>query len=350
MVDRSYREALTDNELVVSNPGPGQEAITGAEVFGATSAALVDSGILFSELQKWVLTAYGADAMLKSVYDPNDDGIVNAAAVLDDTVNSVTAAQARTHIDDGNLHFLLNDTRTNTLEVWSSSKIDGELAGKVEEAPATSARYSRRQNAWIESPETPTGGMTFRYTFQSSTTGADPGSGNIRANNSNLQLASALYVSATNRDGNSAEVAWDVWDFGDFIAIANDLQAERAVYQIAGQATNNDGWYSLPVTALPGPLTSLSNQAPVQVMLVPDPASRVPRGGNAGQILSKLSNVDFDMQWIANTGGGGDVEEAPQDGTGYIRRDAGWVSGSRVYQQGGAPASPAIGDIWIDTT
>lgn len=45
------------------------------------------------------LPAGGSGDMTKAVYDPGDNGIVDEAEALEDGVNTVTAAQARSHID-----------------------------------------------------------------------------------------------------------------------------------------------------------------------------------------------------------------------------------------------------------
>ncbi len=42
---------------------------------------------------------------------------------LDDGANNVTAAQARTHIDDADQHRLINDSASGTTDLWSANKI-----------------------------------------------------------------------------------------------------------------------------------------------------------------------------------------------------------------------------------
>lgn len=46
------------------------------------------------------------------------------------TADEVTAEDARDHIDDASIHFPINDAAVETDEVWSSDKVDDELAGK----------------------------------------------------------------------------------------------------------------------------------------------------------------------------------------------------------------------------
>ena len=47
---------------------------------------------------------------------------------INDGSNVVTAAQARTHIDDATLHRIINDGGTSTTELWSADKITTELS------------------------------------------------------------------------------------------------------------------------------------------------------------------------------------------------------------------------------
>lgn len=52
----------------------------------------------------------------------------------------------------------------------------------------------------------------------------------------------------------------------------------------------------------------------------------VPAGGTAGQVLAKISSVNYATQWVDQTGGsgGGGIPEAPSDGVSYGRMNAAW--------------------------
>lgn len=50
---------------------------------------------------------------------------------IDDGTNNVTAAQARTHIDDVSIHRELNDAGSSSIELWSADKIATEIAAVV---------------------------------------------------------------------------------------------------------------------------------------------------------------------------------------------------------------------------
>jgi len=68
------------------------------------------------------------DMMLKSVYDSNDDGIVNGADMLyGGPYVVVTASEARTHLDNADIHRQINDTIEDPEWLWSSQRIQQGL-------------------------------------------------------------------------------------------------------------------------------------------------------------------------------------------------------------------------------
>ena len=87
--------------------------------------------------------------------------------------------------------------------------------------------------------------------------------------------------------------------------------------------------------------------------------------GQYASLAQKASPVDEDLLLLEDSqatgakkklriadlpSGGGDVEEAPQDGIAYARRNAAWVRSNQVFVQAADPAGNAqVGDIWIQT-
>jgi hypothetical protein len=70
----------------------------------------------------------GQGDMLKSVYDTNNDGIVNAADKLQTGLTSVTAGQVISHIADLSIHRPMNDALTTTTNLWSAAKTASMIA------------------------------------------------------------------------------------------------------------------------------------------------------------------------------------------------------------------------------
>jgi hypothetical protein len=58
-------------------------------------------------------------------------------------------------------------------------------------------------------------------------------------------------------------------------------------------------------------------------------AGSVPPGGTTGQVLGKTSSLDFDVEWVDQTGGGGTITDVVWDGP-------------------SAPADPTV-EVWLDT-
>ncbi len=300
MADTTYKQAQAANELVTGTPGANQEQITGAEVVGATSAANVDSGWTFATLKDWV--KLDADWMSKSVYDSGGDGRVDVAETLSDGVNTSTAAQVRSHIDNTSIHFTIQDGATTTSSVWSSSKIQSELnaLSQFPEAPPTGSLYSRRGDttSWEISPLTPIGGLFLRYNWVAALSG-NPGSGNIGCNNPDFKLATEIRVSATTRSGNSAAPIWSTWKPGDYVTLQHDTNGTFNSYTVSAPIVDNAGWFTVPVTPIAGGSGTLSAGEPVTSTQVLNPSSRVPAGGQAGEALVKNTNSDWDTGWAA---------------------------------------------------
>jgi hypothetical protein len=74
----------------------------------------------------------GTGDMFKSVYDTDNNGIVDGAEALDDGVAYVSAGEVTTHIGDDAKHREIDDEATGLTDLWSASKIADELAGKAD--------------------------------------------------------------------------------------------------------------------------------------------------------------------------------------------------------------------------
>ena len=76
---------------------------------------------------------------------------------INDGTNSVTAAQARTHIDDVSIHRELNDAGSSSTELWSADKISTEIANVVSGIDPQESVISQL-NLVTSEPITPTTG------------------------------------------------------------------------------------------------------------------------------------------------------------------------------------------------
>lgn len=94
----------------------------------------------------------------------------------------------------------------------------------------------------------------FSYLWDDGTSSADPGSGNIRANNATLSSATALYISETDADGAGIAAIIAAADDSDStvraqVKIYNPVTPTSfAIYNITGANTDNGSWDTLAVT------------------------------------------------------------------------------------------------------
>lgn len=87
-----------------------------------------------------------------------------------------------------------------------------------------------------------------KWTFNSSTSNADPGSGKLAFNNATLASATALYISETDADSNGLAALLATWDDAS-ATIKGTLTIEKentptsfAVFSITGTLTDNGTW------------------------------------------------------------------------------------------------------------
>ena len=82
------------------------------------------------------------DVMKKSVYDIDNDNIVDKSKSLDDGQGNVkTAEEVKNHIDNASIHPQIDDTTPATQKVFSSQKVSNELANKSDIGHTHDDRY-----------------------------------------------------------------------------------------------------------------------------------------------------------------------------------------------------------------
>jgi len=99
------------------------------------------------------------------------------------------------------------------------------------------------------------GAIAYRWAFDSSTSMADPGTGDIRLNNATVASATAIAISANSTDSGNPDLAgyiatWDDStsdDKGKLIVRNADAPGTFAVFNVTA-VTNNTTWFQLTVT------------------------------------------------------------------------------------------------------
>lgn len=89
------------------------------------------------------------------------------------------------------------------------------------------------------------------------------------------------------------------------------------------------------------PCVGVVGQAPI-----PADCVCVPPGGEDGQVLAKASDLDFDIEWVDQSGGGGGGTTSGfvWDGAAYVLDPA-----QSLYVGPAVPGAPQQGDIWFNT-
>jgi len=228
----------------------------------------------------------------------------------------------------------------------------------VDEAPTSALKYVRQGNAtWTEETVPPIGGTALAYTFDSGTT-ASPPSGEIRTNNANLGLATAVYVSSTTRFGNDASAAWGTLQPGDLIQVADETRGEFfRWYALSGTPVDNTGAWTLPVTALSGGATSITDGRPTAAIIAVDwnrfaPLTLTDDGelvSHDGTQYIKVAGASADgdvLTYRTGAAAGSKVgwEPAPGAGSGIVKGTP-WVAGDlmAVETEAGAGTAESVG-------
>ena len=114
------------------------------------------------------------------------------------------------------------------------------------------------------------GGATFDYTFKTATSDTNPGSGNIRLNNSNLSSATLLYIHDSDGGGTDIQAFLRTIDdststIKGHVRISNRLNADDfTLFTIGGTNTEVSGYHKVTVAYVSG-ATSFSNNEDIIV-------------------------------------------------------------------------------------
>lgn len=119
---------------------------------------------------------------------------------------------------------------------------------------------------------------------------------------------------------NADITAWN--NKSDFSGNYNDLTNKPTIPSKTSQLQNDSGFLSSAVTSFNGQTGAVTYSAPVSSVDGKTGAvSVLPSGGSSGQILSKRSGSNYDVQWINAPSGGGAVDSVNGQ-TGTVVLDA----------------------------
>lgn len=147
---------------------------------------------------------------------------------------------------------------TGNLLVFAPSTLLGAASAAAAAAAISETNAAAAQVAAEAARDIAKAAAGFQYTYDTDTTGSDPGSGLLRFNNATLASATALYISETTggSQGIAAEIA--TWDdststiHGKLRMFKQSNPAIFALFNVTGTLTDNGSWDTLTVAYVSG--------------------------------------------------------------------------------------------------
>lgn len=146
------------------------------------------------------------------------------------------------------------------------------------------------------------------FNWDTGTTDADPGTGEVRINHATPASATFIYASVTSALGEDIEAYLASFDDADntikgtIELLSTDDTTKSIRYQVSGSVVDATTYYKIPVTFVSVGTGSFVAADPVSMLFVRSgdqgaDGAGVPAGGAAGDILVKQSGTDGDLDW-----------------------------------------------------
>ena len=177
------------------------------------------------------------------------DLIVDAAAAATSATAAATSATAAA----------ASETAAETAETNAeTAETNAETAETAAQTAQTAAETAETNAETAESnAEASAGALAWKYTFDSSTSMADPGAGDVRFDNATVASVTNLAIDATSADTGSPDISDLIASIDDgtntshegFVTIRKSgTPATFAVFSVTGTVVDNTGWLQIPVT------------------------------------------------------------------------------------------------------
>lgn len=177
-----------------------------------------------------------------------------------------------------------------TTAAWAGTTVSG-VNYKILFA-SDAVRQSERARQLLEELSTvQANGRGLFYTFDTTTTDADPGAGKLRLNNATIGSATAAYLDNLDADGATVSTILDTWDDSGSSAGRGQLwlrsistPATFHAFTVTGSVVDGTGYRKLPLTYIGGS-GSFASADEMMVMFLPAGAAGV-TGTDGGIILT----------------------------------------------------------------
>ena len=144
-----------------------------------------------------------------------------------------------------------------------------------------------------------------QFTFSSDTADTDPTDGKLKFDSATPASITYLYIDNVDADGANHTAWYEQWDTSTSqtkgtIYVGEYRSDSVAVFNVTNIVTAATGYYKVPVEYVSGNLPAADAVCYVTFAAQGNIGNETPYGGDAGQILSKASNADYDFVWIDN--------------------------------------------------
>lgn len=116
------------------------------------------------------------------------------------------------------------------------------------DAEITSEGFWGLTSTGWEKLNTPGASAQFEWKYSTTTTAADPGSGNFRLNNTTIASATALYISENSKAGGDISALLNALAAGDKIYIQRETDSSEALLLDVTSVTDNTTWFNIAFT------------------------------------------------------------------------------------------------------
>lgn len=126
-----------------------------------------------------------------------------------------------------------------------------------------------------------------KYSFDTATAMADPGTGDVRFNNATIASVTQVAISDTDDEANNNDAFLDAWDDSTStvrgLLLLTSADGQVVVFQISGAITDQGTWHQVPVAYVSGTLFSADEVIQVQFYRTGDKGDTGATGSQGSQ-------------------------------------------------------------------
>ena len=255
-----FTEDATDRAgKVLSFDSSGDPTITQElGTYQGTDATTTTAAYSIRDIVKSTTTAQLNNIYICTATSPSGTALTNTSywALIIDAVaagsSATAAASSASAAATSETNAATSATNAATSETNAATSATSASTAKTNAETAETNAETAETNA-----EAAVGAVAWKYTFDSSTTMADPGTGDIRLDNATVASVTNLAFDAVSADTGNPDISDFIASIDDgtndthegFITIRKSgTPATFAVFSVTGTITDNTGWLQVPVT------------------------------------------------------------------------------------------------------